>query len=566
MRSLLIPFFMLTIANSCSSSSNSDAKPPTQTTTSENSGTERSDTIPLITELPAGETEAFKFDSSKTLGKDMFYCKKSGYGFVRDEKLNKIAACCVYFDDTMLEQGKSKFVSVVNERVVVKPESCSATIISGEVPDISMPIDINLTNQKYVTVGNGILFVKASNEVSITGAPNLETKLVGASPLYLYGKSKVSSIHSLGTSILYELRDASGYNDLQMKDVKIEGSGILPGGLWLSADEKSTKATSAFNMKFERVTVTSDKPYPVILLGYPFDLTGLDILPGKKYAPHALFRGEYTDTTGIIKEKRFPIVSDVHLKNNSKLVIESGAMIKVPVESKLINGGTNTSAFYSIGDKFDLILNGSVESPVVVTSIKDDSIGGDTNGDGSSTLGSLVGLVGYTPGKYQNTTCKSMSLHGVRLIGSNVHINSECDLTMGNVAIHPSQSGETWSRIIDLGRKTSSDTTARLTFDSPVTAWQSLETFVSDGKLSANAVIFSGSRYNGNGGLIKGIEHLTVHNTSSSPNKITANMKVLSDDEEECKFVMNSDGQRTDETKLWTHYIEQKSQQLMQCK
>lgn len=547
MRIYLSPLILVSLLASCGGSSGGGGNPPAS-----------NDDKPNHAEIPSGEKEVFSFDGKTTFANAGITCKQSGYGYSLDDKLNKMAVCCIAVSSDSLSQG-DKFIKRQDNRIVIKPERCDATVLSGTTGDLSLPVDIDVTGQKLVSislVSSTSMFAKATGQITMTGSTDLDTKLVGPTPLSLYGKSKVSNIHSMGTAIGYYLRDTAGYNDLQLTNVKIEGKDSSNAGLILSAAYATTTGTSGMSMRFDHVSVTADKENPVTLSNYPFDISGIEILAGKKYAPHFSFQGKYTDTTGQIIEKRYPVVTDVQLMDNSKLVVGPGVKIKVPTKSNVFNGGTSTSAFYSNGAKYTLILEGSPEEHITVTSIKHDGIGGDTNGDGNATKGDLVGLLTNTPSSYEATTCLALTLHYVDLYGALIPIERECPLRMGNVSLRPAESGKYWRSIITLGNSLYASEFGHLVFDAPVEAWHPIETYTSDGKLRANSVIYSTSDYRNAGGKVDGLNYLTVHNTSTSASKVESDLRLLSNDKAECGYVQDSAGQVTSDVKSWVFYID----------
>ncbi len=526
---------LLSLLTSCSGSSGGDAgsdQPKSQ--------------------IPTGETEVFAFNDQAAFGSAPLGCSRSGYGYAVDENLNKMVVCCVAINNVSGRDGLAKFMTRAQDRVIIKPEHCDAAILSGNIGTLALPVDIDLTAQKYVAIGGdkpAALFNQVSGLVSVTGSAELDTKLVGAMPLKLSGKSKVTNIHALGTGISYVLQDSSGFNDLAVTNVKIEGHGILSGGLELSTGDTSTRATTGMTMKFENVKVVSDKINPVLLVGYPFDISGVEILAGKKYVPHVGLVGNYADTTGVIKETRYPVSPSLQMLNGSKLAIAPGVKLKIP------SSAPGKSGFR--GYRFTLVLEGTAENRIAVTSFQDDSVGGDSNGDGNATKGDLIQLVIRENGDWRADNC-SILMHNVDLFGVSIDVEkAESKVQLGNVTFRPAQDGTTWRNPVSLRQN---GTNPQLILDDAVEAWHPIETYLDRGELKLSTLI-----YNGAYASINGFDGLTVHNTSTLPTRIEQDVRVLARLRDEgCKSTYDSNGQSTADTKNWTYYIQ--GNQLQVCK
>ena len=87
-----------------------------------------------------------------------------------------------------------------------------------------------------------------------------------------------------------------------------------------------------------------------------------------------------TDVSGVISENStwtkaeapYVVTGDLTVAEGVTLTVEPGVVVKFDLSRRMtINGGLNAA--------------GTVEQPIYFTSLRDDSIGGDTNGDGSAT-------------------------------------------------------------------------------------------------------------------------------------------------------------------------------------
>src|ERR1044071_1165998 len=97
----------------------------------------------------------------------------------------------------------------------------------------------------------------------------------------------------------------------------------------------------------------------------------------KKSGPIALLAvgGPITaNTTWTLANSPFEVTSNVTVSSPATLTIEPGVVVK-------FDAGTNLT----ILDGATLTANGTTAAPITLTSIKDDSVGGDLNGDGSAT-------------------------------------------------------------------------------------------------------------------------------------------------------------------------------------
>lgn len=99
-----------------------------------------------------------------------------------------------------------------------------------------------------------------------------------------------------------------------------------------------------------------------------------------------------SNTTWALADSPFEVTSNVTVSSPATLTIEPGVVVK-------FDAGTNLT----ILDGATLTANGTTGSPITFTSIKDDSVGGDLNGDGTATTPSPgdwdgIYIAGYKDG------------------------------------------------------------------------------------------------------------------------------------------------------------------------
>lgn len=533
-RTYLRHLVLLSLLSSCGKSSSGDGSDRQEPTPSDQPQTS--------SQIPDGQKEVFTFNSTVALGEGNIGCSTSGYGYAIDENLRKMAVCCVALSQVTDLDVPAQFITRSSDRIAIKGEKCEALILSGSIGKLALPVDIDVTSQRYLNLSGDKAveqFKNVTGLVTISGSTTFETNLVGPIPLNLSGKSKIQNFHSLGTPIRYTLQDTAGFNDLQMSNIKIDGHGKLPGSLELSIGDTSTRATSGMSIKFENVKVTAEKANPVSLYGYPFDISGIEILPGKKYKPHVGFSGGYLESSGVLSETRYPILTSLVLYAGSRLTVSPGVKIKVPADAP------GTAPFR--GNNYAIILEGSDENHIVISSALDDSVGGDTNGDGSATKGSLFNLLLQQNGRWMSNSA-NVTMHHVDVYGLKMEVETEnSKVLLGKVTFHPAQDGSTWRHLIEVA---SNGTNAKLTFDGVVEAWHPVETFMDNGKLNA-----SGPILNSYHASIHGIEYLNVHNTSTSSTKIGQDVRAVVSTTDACKLTYDVNGQLTVQTKSWTYYV-----------
>ena len=466
------------------------------------------------------------WDSKATFGQTNLSCSQSGYGTSIAEDLTKMDVCCVALSQQGLADGTVKFVSKQDGHILVKPEKCDAVVLSGKVSDLALPIDFDLSGQKYASIQDSSMLDNAHGAVTIKGGDGAGVTLLGGAPLVLRGQAAISNIHAAGVPVMYALRDVS-VNDLSMTNVQIDGHNGRPGTLTLSTSV-SASATTGMKMAFKDVKVASDSENAVLLSGYPFDITGIEITPGK-FAPHVVFADKYIDTKGVIAEKRFPVVlgidengrRPVELADGSKLQVGPGVQLKIRGSSgfKLGYGG------------FNLTLAGSSAEPVVVTSSQDDSVGGDTNGDADTTKGHLLGLVDDNHRCYDSLAKNQLNIHDAKLIGTYVSVEGLCQITVGNSSIVPAQDGSTPKYFFTL--YSYDGTYPMIRFDAPVVATQRTHTYTGQNGNTASAFLYAEtySRFSAGerGTVVSGLENVTVNTPDGAPTDGAFIGKVVSD-------------------------------------
>ncbi|MBQ1429022.1 MAG: leucine-rich repeat protein, partial [Kiritimatiellae bacterium] len=90
--------------------------------------------------------------------------------------------------------------------------------------------------------------------------------------------------------------------------------------------------------------------------------------------------GNITNDTTWVGGRVYEIQRWCTVEKGATLTIEAGAVVKLPLVGYMDNAYYRNNAFTCYGK---LVVNGTLANPVVFTSIRDDSWGGDTNGDGN---------------------------------------------------------------------------------------------------------------------------------------------------------------------------------------
>lgn len=500
---------------------------------------------PRYTEIPNGEKEVFSDVKKTTFAKAKITCDQSGYGYALDDKLNRISVCCVALSQETISQDNAKFVTKNPDKIVVKPAKCDAAVVTGQVGDVALPIDLDATDLRYLSLKSNM--AGATGLLTITGRETLNTKLVGNPVQTFFGKTTLSNINIIGSRVIYYIRDMADFNSLTMKNVAIESDDVTKSQLVLSSSKATSIGITGTKMNFDHVQITADQSNPVLLDGFPFNTSGVEILPGKKYAPHIGFQGKYFDNTGILSDTRYPILPHVDMIRNSHLRVAPGITIKLPEEH-------NVYGFY--GTNYSLEITGTSDKHVTITGSKDDSVGGDTNGDGNLSTSDAISLVGNYSG-YQLERANSIAVHFADLKGVSLFAAGTTPVALGNVTFKPSEGGKKLNVLIGLYSGISSSHYPSLTLDGPVEAWHDVETYNDGGRTRVKTAIYAEhwSDWATQGGSVKGLNLLTVHNTSSSPQRINEDLRVLGENKGTCGKVENDAGQVTAEMKSLTYYI-----------
>lgn len=129
-----------------------------------------------------------------------------------------------------------------------------------------------------------------------------------------------------------------------------------------------------------------------------------------------------TNTTWTKTNSPYIVTGNVSVASNVTLTIEPGVVVKF------------RSTSLSLGQGAQLVAAGTSAEPIVFTSSKDDSYGGDSNGDGSVTVpmpGDWGGLIG-------NALSSALQLQHVRIRYANTAITTNASLSLSNSFIEQS--------------------------------------------------------------------------------------------------------------------------------
>lgn len=145
-----------------------------------------------------------------------------------------------------------------------------------------------------------------------------------------------------------------------------ETSELLPDGTYrvpanyvenpdvVQSPAAAQRAAETTEVKAERKTAKPKKGDPIAMLSVGGPIT--------------------TNTTWALADSPFEVTSNVTVNTGSTLTIEPGVVVK-------FDAGTNLTVL----DGATITANGTAAAPITFTSIKDDSVGGDLNGDGNAT-------------------------------------------------------------------------------------------------------------------------------------------------------------------------------------
>jgi hypothetical protein len=130
------------------------------------------------------------------------------------------------------------------------------------------------------------------------------------------------------------------------------------------------------------------------------------------------------DTTGPVTPGVHQVIGAISIPTGKTLTIQAGAILKFLPGTQFAPSGT-------------LIVNGTTPSPAIFTSINDDTAGGDTNGNGGSTVpagGDWTGII-FNAGSEASALTHADIRYGGAGGWANVYLNGGLGLTLTSCVI-----------------------------------------------------------------------------------------------------------------------------------
>ena len=247
---------------------------------------------------------------------------------------------------------------------------------------------VTITNTHQVTVQagttikfDGFFYLRVDGKLSAIGTGN---------DRIIFTSNRVNRARGDWDKIWFEPDNAASYdpfNKLQYCDIEFATYGALMSSSSPALIDHNDFNNNTYGIRMEGnskpLTVTNnnftDNKYPVDCSSH-IPALGTNNITNNDYDDITV--GGYVGDNAIWPESGSPYIvrSDVLISGNLKLTIDPGVVIKI-MPGKYIKAGTSSSNGYH----GDLYAVGTQSKRIIFTSIKDDTVAGDTNGDGPAT-------------------------------------------------------------------------------------------------------------------------------------------------------------------------------------
>lgn len=311
-------------------------------------------------DLPPGETSVLA-QNSGVLGKDSLSCQTNGYGLAtyQSKKLGDqpVRVCCVNLSVVGRGDETSKFVTREGVGYKIKPALCDATILSGATSPLEQ-LTVDLSDQKLIVFSESgglskVTQLKMHGPTTIGHVLSLGLNGPLAS-LALKGKAQLSQLNFDQGGISYTW--SSEQDSLELKNVSLKRG---PLSLVDGTTGLSTKRSTAF----ENVSVsTSPGRSPVVLTNYPFDTSGISIIPHSSEPSHIVMKGLISAPSSVLAAT-YPVATSVSFASGSRLEVKANTVLWT-----VKNGSpyTSSSTMFQMSNSSEISLLGTSDQKIRV--------------------------------------------------------------------------------------------------------------------------------------------------------------------------------------------------------